>query len=352
MPRRVVSSNSPDSDVTFLAEASLYIMRVPHYEGTVEPRRAKRHSAAAKGGSALNTPGSLVGRALEEKHAGSPVKTAFTGLVKKYQDMVFGLAYAIVQDHFLAQDVTQEALIIAYDRLDCLVHADAFPYWLQRIARRESFRALRKRRRAAEEGPDLESLPGGNPPEQTLERKEMLKRIRIALSRLPEGQRVPVVLYHIDGYSQGEIADFLELKTNTVKKRIQRGRESMQKDLMGMFEADLKSIRPSKDGRLIKAVNLRLTFDAAAKGGQLDLLEQMLVDGVEVNGIDAGGRTLLHWAVENDHVEAVRLLLKYGADERLPDRSGKTARQLAGKRGNPAVLRLFDAKNAGKARGA
>jgi ankyrin repeat protein len=112
---------------------------------------------------------------------------------------------------------------------------------------------------------------------------------------------------------------------------------------MGLFEKDLKRIRPSKDDRLIKTINLYTTFDAAAKHGQLDLLEQMLVDGVEINAKDASGRTLLHWAVENDHVDAVRLLLKYGADRSIMDRSRNTAYQLARKRGNPAVLHLFHA---------
>jgi ankyrin repeat protein len=111
---------------------------------------------------------------------------------------------------------------------------------------------------------------------------------------------------------------------------------------MGMFEKDLKSVRPSKDDRLLKAINLYTTFDAAAKSGQLDLLEQMLVDGVEINAKDASGRTLLHWAVENDHTEAVRLLLKYGADGSITDRSRKTAYQLAKKRRNPQVLGLFE----------
>jgi RNA polymerase sigma-70 factor (ECF subfamily) len=291
----------------------------------------------------MRTLRSLVSRAIEEKYSQGVTKTAFSELVKKYQDMVFGLVYAILRDHFLAQDVTQEAFIIAYDKLDTLVEPEAFPYWLRRIAQRQSITALKKGRLVALPR-EVESDSGARDarPEQIFERNEEKQRIRETLNHLPEGQRIPVVLYHIDGYSQGEIADFLELKINTVKKRIQRGRESMQKDLMDMFEKDLKSIRPSKDDRLIKTINLYLTFDAAAKNGQLDLLEQMLVDGVEINAKDASGRTLLHWAVENDHAEAVRLLLKYGADRNIPDRSRKTAYQLARKRRNPQVLRLFE----------
>ena len=286
---------------------------------------------------------SLVSRAVEEKHSGYAAKKAFTELVSRYQDMVFGLVYAILGDHCLAQDVTQETFIIAYNKLDTLLDPEAFPSWLKRIARRESIHALEKGRSIAlpREVEDA-SGTGDTLPEVIFERKEVKQQIRTALNNLPAGQRIPVVLYHIDGYSQGEIAEFLELQVSTVKKRIQRGRESMQKDLMGIFEKDLKSIRPSKDDRLLKTISLYLTFDAAAKSGQLDLLEQMLVDGVEINAKDTGGRTLLHWAVENDHVEAARLLLKYGADRNIPDRSGRTVYQLAKKRRNPQVLGLFE----------
>jgi RNA polymerase sigma-70 factor (ECF subfamily) len=284
----------------------------------------------------------LVDRVIDEKHGVSQPQKAFTELVKQYQDMVFGLAYAILQDRFTAQDVTQEVFITAYDKLDTLNEPEAFPSWLRRIAQRQSIAVLKKGRPTAyAQGVENEPGTGDDRPEHIFEKKEAIRKIRAALNRLPEGQRIPMVLYHIDGYSQGEIADFLELKINTVKKRIQRGRESMQKDLMGMFQKDLKSFRPSKDDRLIKAINLYTTFEAAAKHGQLDLLEQMLVDGVEINARDAGGRTLLHWAVENDHTEAVRLLLKYGADGSIADRSRRTAYQLAKKRRNPEVLRLF-----------
>ncbi len=299
----------------------------------------------------MRNPKALVSQAIEKKHSGAIANEAFTELVSEYQDMVFGLVYAVVQDYFLAQDVTQEAFIIAYNKLDTLIEPGAFPYWLQRVAKRESIRAMRKRSSNASPRELIgagESVADDALPEQIFERKEAKRKIQAALNNLPEAQRIPVVLYHIDGYSQGEIADFLELKVNTVKKRIQRGREHMQKDLMGMFEKDLKSIRPSKDDRLIKTINLYLTFDAAAKGGQLDLLEQMLVDGVEIDAKDTAGRTLLHWAVENEHVDAVRLLLKYGADRNIPDRSRKTAYQLARKRGNPKVLRLFKADLKGK----
>jgi RNA polymerase sigma-70 factor (ECF subfamily) len=297
---------------------------------------------------AMNDTRELVARAVEEKREGFLTKPAFGELVRRYQDMVFGFVYAIVRDHFLAQDVTQEAFIIAYNKLETLIQGEAFPSWLRRIAGRESSRALRKRGGVCLPPEVMESRASDyRPPEALYEKKEAQDEIRAAVGRLPEGQRIPVILYYIDGYSQSDIADFLELKVNTVKKRIQRGRDNVQKDIMGMVKNDLRNIRPSRDGRLVNTINLYTTFDSAAKTGQLDLLEQMLVDGVGVNSEDSKGRTLLHWAVEANHVEAVRILLKYGADRNKTDSSRKTPYQLAREAGNTAILRLFDSVKGG-----
>jgi ankyrin repeat protein len=93
----------------------------------------------------------------------------------------------------------------------------------------------------------------------------------------------------------------------------------------------------------VERINLYTTFDTAAKLGQYDLLEQMLVDGVGVNATDQVGHSLLHWAVEQDHLQAARLLLKYGADIDLRDRNGKSAYHLAKEKDKQPFLTLFKA---------
>ncbi len=58
---------------------------------------------------------------------------AFTELVRRYQDLAFGYAYAILRDFHLAQDAAQEAFVVTYADIGKLQNPDAFPGWLRRI---------------------------------------------------------------------------------------------------------------------------------------------------------------------------------------------------------------------------
>lgn len=265
----------------------------------------------------------LVEQAIEQKILHYPVNDAFTEIVQKYQDMVFGYIYAMMREYYIAEDITQEVFIIAYQKLETLVNYHAFPYWIKQIARRECIRAsnLRKRRELPlENAAEIES--GLSTLQQNYEIMESQSEIRNAIDGLTEKHRIPVVLYYINGYSQQDVAQFLNIQLDTVKKRLQRGREQLRKEMASIVKGNLEQIRPSRDNRLVDKISLYTTFDTVAKNGQLDLLEQMLVDGVDINERDATGRTLLHWAVENNHREAVRLLINNGADPHVKDKDG------------------------------
>ena len=69
---------------------------------------------------------------------------------------------------------------------------------------------------------------------------------------------------------------------------------------MQSIKDNLEPLRPSKNNKILEKINLYTTFDSVAKIGQMDLLEHLIMDGVNVNEKDAAGRTMLHWAVENN----------------------------------------------------
>ena len=71
-------------------------------------------------------------------------REAFAQLQRRSIDRLYATARLILGDSDLAQDATQEAFIIAYDKLDTLIEPEAFPSWLRRIARRQSIAALKK----------------------------------------------------------------------------------------------------------------------------------------------------------------------------------------------------------------
>jgi DNA-directed RNA polymerase specialized sigma24 family protein len=75
----------------------------------------------------------LVTRARASQTDTAPRQAAFNGLVKRYQNMVYGCAYAVLRDFHQAEDVAQESFIDAYLNLDKLENPKAFPGWLRRI---------------------------------------------------------------------------------------------------------------------------------------------------------------------------------------------------------------------------
>lgn len=285
----------------------------------------------------------LVREAVEDKRNGSLINRAFTRLVRRFQDLVFGYVYAKVRNRALAEDITQDTFLTAYDKLERLRNPASFPAWIRKIAARRCLAEFRARETASLPEERLEALPSEyDGPERVYETEEERSEIRRAIDRLPQAQRTSVVLYYIDGYSQDDIAEFLNLEPQTVKKRLQRGRDTMRREFMNKVKDDLSSMRPSGSDELVERVALYASFEAAAKLGQIAVLEQMLVDGVEVNRPDASGKTLLHWAVEREHLDAVELLLRSGADRDLPDRAGRTPLAVAMRKKNPALRALFE----------
>src|SRR5579864_2022409 len=100
-------------------------------------------------------------------------RAAFSLLARRYQEMALGYALTLVHDYHLAEDVMQEALLVAYLNLPAL-HDDArFPSWLRGIVRFQCGRVLRKRGHdlvPLENAHEVASTPIG--PEQQLMIKE------------------------------------------------------------------------------------------------------------------------------------------------------------------------------------
>jgi RNA polymerase sigma factor (sigma-70 family) len=269
-------------------------------------------------------------------------RDAFGKLVVRFQDMAYGYAYAILGDAHLAQDAAQEAFIAAYQNLDQLREPKAFPGWLRRIVFTRCNRLTRSRRAQEQSLETVPHLSSGQPtPLMVLEDKETREQIQAAIQALPESQRMATVLYYIDGYSQNEVAEFLEVSVDAVKKRLQRARERLQERMVEMVQENLQGQRPSKDDEFVKSVQLFNSLEATAQYSQLMSIEQMLVDGVGVGARDENGQTLLHWAALHGYLDAVELLIQHKADLHARDNAGKTPSQIAEEMGHSEVVDLL-----------
>ncbi len=165
---------------------------------------------------------------------------AFTELVRRYQNLAFGYAYAILGDFHLAQDAAQEAFVAAYAHLEKLQEPEAFPGWLRGIVRHQCGRILRKRQLhlvPIEDAGDVETNMAG--PEEHWERRDRAAEVTRAIETLPQTQREVVTLYYIKEYSQQEVATFLDLPLSVVNNRLHAARKQLKRRMLPMVKDTL-----------------------------------------------------------------------------------------------------------------
>ena len=154
----------------------------------------------------------------------------FETFVRSYQNMVFSVAARIVGNPIDAQDISQEVFIKAYARFDELKQSGTVGGWLKTVATNLSINHLNRYRARwrffSEEETEVE-IPTYDPP--TDDRRESLE---LAIQKLPDAQRVPLVLFHFQDLSYDEIADKLGISLAKVKTDIHRGRDSLRKILV------------------------------------------------------------------------------------------------------------------------
>ena len=143
--------------------------------------------------------------------------SAFADLVRRYERAAIITAHSVLSDFHLAQDAAQEAFVIAYQRLGQLRDAASFGPWLLRIVRRRALRLHRGRKaeRTASECVD-------RPAAETCDWMEPYEEVVQQIARLPEHERIVVVMRYIDGRCVQEIADLCGRPVGTVTKQLSR----------------------------------------------------------------------------------------------------------------------------------
>jgi RNA polymerase sigma-70 factor (ECF subfamily) len=168
-------------------------------------------------------------------------KKAFDILVLKYQQKVISLVTRYVHDHHLAMDVAQEAFIKAYRGLKNFRGDSAFYTWMYRIAINTAKNHLVSQSRRlpandidaqeAEQYGGESALKEYASPERESLRDEIRMTIIRAIEKLPTDLRTAITLREIEGLSYEEIAVAMECPIGTVRSRIFRARESVDKEL-------------------------------------------------------------------------------------------------------------------------
>ena len=173
-------------------------------------------------------------------------QSAFNLLVLKYQQRVLKLVGRFVHDATEAEDVAQEAFLKAYRALSSFRGDSAFYTWLYRIAINTAKNALvAHRRRPVDFDLDLQDpeqferqarLKEADTPEGVLLTDEIRDVVEKAMQQLPDDLRTAIVLRELEGLSYEEIAEAMDCPVGTVRSRIFRAREAIDKKLKPLLD--------------------------------------------------------------------------------------------------------------------
>jgi RNA polymerase sigma-70 factor (ECF subfamily) len=168
-------------------------------------------------------------------------RRAFDLLVRKYQNKVISVISRYIHDWSECQDVAQDAFMRAYRALGSFRGESAFYTWLYRIAINTAKNHLVAQGRRppasdldSEDATGLESagrLRDGATPERELVRQEVEQTVFRTIESLPEELRLAITLREVDGLSYEEIAEAMSCPIGTVRSRIFRARDAIDRNL-------------------------------------------------------------------------------------------------------------------------
>ena len=172
-------------------------------------------------------------------------KKAFDLLVKKYQHKVFSLISRLVRDPADIADVAQEAFIKAYRALPNFRGDSAFYTWMYRIAINTAKNHLVAQGRRPPDtdvdAVDAEQYSSGDAlrdigrPERMMLKDELKRRVLESIEQLPEDLRTALTLREFEGLSYEDIASVMQCPVGTVRSRIFRAREAIDKALQPLL---------------------------------------------------------------------------------------------------------------------
>jgi RNA polymerase sigma-70 factor (ECF subfamily) len=142
---------------------------------------------------------------------------------------MYNTSLRIVNDTMEAEDIMQESFLSAFEKIDTYSGTVSFGAWLKRIVINRSLDALSRRKAIFE---DIELHVGiRDESSEDIVRKEELdikvEEVKEAINRLPDGYRIILSLYLLEGYDHDEIAEILEISSSTSRSQLSRAKQKL-----------------------------------------------------------------------------------------------------------------------------
>jgi RNA polymerase sigma factor (sigma-70 family) len=248
----------------------------------------------------------LLRRAADPQLAIAEREQAFSELVRIFQDRAYSCAYAVLGDFHLAQDAVQEAFVSAWRKLHQLRHPEAFPAWFRRLILTECHRLTRRKRLRTISFEDALNAAASDSRDSELqnlvEAAEQSASVLDAIHRLPETQRIVVMLFYVEEHSQRDISTFLGVPQTTVAKRLYSARERLRDMVFDDLKKDFTAHRPSRNTVFARKVRAGI-YDEYVGQYRFELRPELIVTirrqgdkligegGGQTNELYAKGRT-------------------------------------------------------------
>lgn len=171
---------------------------------------------------------------------------AYEEIIKKYENKVCGIIYHMIKNQNDVEDLAQEVFIKVYKNLSKFKGDSSLYTWIYKITVNLCLDEVKKRKNIiyldekleVEDGELKRELPSSDKTQVELyEEKELKEKLHKCIGKLPEKQRVMIVLRDIKGFSYEEISEITSVKLGTVKSQINRARLKLKEllDKEGTF---------------------------------------------------------------------------------------------------------------------
>lgn len=159
-------------------------------------------------------------------------QAAFASLVARHLAAIHGYVMRLTHSHADAEELAQETFLRVWSRAATYRPGTVrFTTWLHRIAHNLSMDELRRQRPEPLDEPD--TFEGGAPdPERTIAAREANARLDCALGELPANQRAALLLTEVQGLSNQQVADVMNLGVRAVESLLARARRTLRERLL------------------------------------------------------------------------------------------------------------------------
>ncbi len=157
---------------------------------------------------------------------------AFRDLLNRFQHKIRNYAFRFLGDTEEAKDIAQETFLKFYRSIDNYRYSGSISSYLYTIARNLCIDYKRKKR--PELSIDFHGPVSCGTPFDSLDSKENLNQIMLAVRNLPENQCSAILLRYSEGLSNAEVADILSISVSAVESLLVRGRKTLKKQLAGI----------------------------------------------------------------------------------------------------------------------